>query len=89
MYYSAIDNLDGARMYTVFLDGDLYLEEVSALHVESVVYGLESEGLNIVDEVWDEELMQVHLVSSGLLDEDEEDDYFQDDFSEEEDFEEE
>lgn len=95
MSYSTIHNLDPAKNYKIFLDGDLYLEGVSALHVESVIYQLESEGVNVVDEVWDEELMQVDLVTSEVLDDDEEfdddeeDDYFQDDFEEEEDFEEE
>lgn len=71
MSYSSIFNVDTALRYTIKLNDEVVRKKVAPHHVDSVVYELECEGFNIVDEIWDEEAMEVQLISTGLLDEEE------------------
>lgn len=66
--YSSIHNMDTDLEYSIYLDDQVYMQKVKAHHIESVIHELESQGCNIVDEVWDDANLQVDLVSSNLLD---------------------
>lgn len=68
MAYSSIHNMETSRLYTVKLDGETIADCVPSHHVHSLVYELESNDVNVVDEYWDEENMEVHLQSTSLLD---------------------
>jgi len=76
MAYSSIHNVDLSLRYQVRLNGELIRRDIQPHHIESIVYDLESQGENIVDEVWDEEEMVVDLISTGCLDDLETDDDF-------------
>lgn len=68
MTYSSIYNVDTSLRYTITLNGEVVRSKVPPHHVDSVVYELESEGFNIVDEIWDEEAMEIQLIATGLID---------------------
>ena len=70
MAYSSVSNSNTSLKYEVRLNGETIRRNVPAQHVESVVYQLQSEGLFIEDETWDEEEMVVDLVprEEDLLD---------------------
>lgn len=70
MAYSSIYNVDTSLRYEVRLNGETLRTDVPPHHVESIVYELESQGENIVDEFWDEENMVVDLVSTGAENDD-------------------
>lgn len=70
MAYSLIHNADTSLRYEIRLNGETIHTDVPPHHVESIVYGLESEGENIVDEFWDEEKMVIDLVSTGTENDD-------------------
>lgn len=70
MAYSSIYNVDTSLSYEVRLNGETLRKSVKPHHVASVVYELESQGENVVDEIWDDENMVVDLVSTGCVDDD-------------------
>lgn len=74
MSYSSIHNVDTNLNYQVRLNGELIHHGVKPHHVNSIVYELESQGENIVDEIWNEDEMIVDLISTGCLDDFETDD---------------
>lgn len=63
MAYSSVSNSNTSLKYEVRLNGETIRRNVPAHHVESVVYQLQSEGLFIEDETWDDEDMVVDLLS--------------------------
>lgn len=65
MAYSSIHNMDLSLRYQVRLNGETIRTCVQPHHVQSLVYELESQGENIVDETWDEDEMIVDLISTG------------------------
>lgn len=71
MAYSSIYNVDTSLKYSVKLNGDIIRRNVPPHHIEWIVYDLESQGINIVDELWDEESLVVELISTGILDDEE------------------
>lgn len=68
MSYSSIHNVDTSLRYDVYLDDVLVKTSVPPHHVESIVYELELQDINIVDEIWDEHRMRIDLTSTTLLD---------------------
>lgn len=50
--YSSIHNQDLELKVDVYLDGECFMEEVAMHHVESVVFDLEMQGFDIVEEQW-------------------------------------
>lgn len=69
--YSLIHNMDTSLRYDVYLDDTIVRSSVPPHHVESIVYELEMQGENIVDELWDDDLMRIDLTSTSLLDDEE------------------
>lgn len=69
---SSIYGVNQYAKYNVYLDGEPYIDGVMPQHIDSVVYDLESQGINIVDEFWDEDVSKVFLISTTTLDSDEE-----------------
>lgn len=63
MAYSSVHNADTALRYEVRLNGETIRRKVPPHHVESIVHELQSEGLFIEDETWDDEEMVVDLLS--------------------------
>lgn len=49
--------------YTVTLDGEVVARQVESRHVDSVIYSLESEGVDIDDVYWNEDEAKVELTS--------------------------
>jgi hypothetical protein len=76
MAYSSIYNMDLSLRYQVRLNGELIRSDIQPHHVQSLVYELESNGENIVDEAWDDDEMVIDLISTGCLDDIETDDDF-------------
>ena len=68
MAYSSIYNMDLSLRYQVRLNGELIRSDIQPHHVQSLVYELECQGENIVDEIWDEDEMFVDLISVGCAD---------------------
>lgn len=71
MVYSSLFNQTADLHYDVYLDGVLVKEKVPSYHIESLIFALERQGENIVDEIWDEEALRVDLSSTDFLDDDE------------------
>jgi len=74
MAYSSIHNVDTSLKYVVLLDGEVIRRDVQPHHVDSIVYSLESEGVNISDEIWNDDEMAVDLVTTTVFDDFETDD---------------
>lgn len=68
MTYSSIHNVDISLRYQVRLNGELMYSDVQPHHVQHIVYELESQGENIVDEFWNEDEMVIDLISTESLD---------------------
>lgn len=74
MTYSSIHNVDTSLKYVVRLDGEVIRRDVQPHHVDSIVYSLESEGINISDEIWNDDEMAVDLLTTTIFDDFETDD---------------
>ncbi len=66
--YSSIYNFDTSKRYTVSLDGQTIAKNVPPQDVASIVYDLEQNDVNVVDEYWNEEENTIELLSTTLLD---------------------
>lgn len=74
MTYSSIHNVDTSLKYVIRLDGEVIRTDVPPHHVNSIVHSLESEGISICDEIWNDDEMAVDLVTSVIFDNFETDD---------------
>lgn len=74
MTYSSIHNVDTSLKYVVRLDGEVIRRDVQPHQVDSIVYSLESEGINVSEEIWNDDEMAVDLVSTVVFDDFETDD---------------
>lgn len=68
MTYSPVHNVDTSLRYVVRLDGEVIRTDVAPHHVNSIVYSLESEGINVCDEIWNEDEMAIDLLSTAIFD---------------------
>jgi Holliday junction resolvasome RuvABC ATP-dependent DNA helicase subunit len=66
--YSSIHNFDTSKRYTINLDGQTIAKNVPPEDVASIVYDLEQNDVNVIDEYWNEEDNTIELLTTTLLD---------------------
>lgn len=77
MAYSSIYNVNTSLKYKVYLDDEVVRTNVSPHHVDSIIYELQNDGVNIVDEFWDEKTLEVRLISTGSLDDEDDESWIE------------